>query len=281
MFDRPAALWLLILAPLVAYPAVVAILRGARIAGATALALRLALLAVLVALVAGLRIKGTTAARSVEVVAVLDESRSVARDQTEWMYQQLHEVARHLSPRDRLGVIGFGRDARLAVPPSDDTFRPGQLSTGPPSLNKLPDDPAKLAALLSARKIEGGPKGPAEDFVQIGDMLRETYVRPSLRAAIFIVAKSIPGVRLLGTVTDQDGRSGIGLAYVHAWPALREIGKSVLIFDPKTSKLIAEETFVTYTRTGKTVLNSWTDYLKSGVVDSTTSTNPGSSAGAA
>jgi len=184
------------------------------------------------------------------------------------------------SAKDRAGWIAAGRPS-LAVPPSDDTFRPGQLSTGPPSLNKLPDDPAKLAALLSARKIEGGPKGPAEDFVQIGDMLRETYVRPSLRAAIFIVAKSIPGVRLLGTVTDQDGRSGIGLAYVHAWPALREIGKSVLIFDPKTSKLIAEETFVTYTRTGKTVLNSWTDYLKSGVVDSTTSTNPGSSAGAA
>jgi Mg-chelatase subunit ChlD len=119
MFDRPAALWLLMVAPLVAYPAVVAIRRGARIAGAGALALRLALLAVLVALVAGLRIKGTTAARSVDVVAVLDESRSIARDQTDWMYHQLHEVARHLSPQDRVGVVGFGRDARLAVPPSD------------------------------------------------------------------------------------------------------------------------------------------------------------------
>jgi hypothetical protein len=182
--------------------------------------------------------------------------------------------------KDRAGWIAAGRPS-LAVPPSDDTFGPGQLSNGPPNLNKLPDDPAKLAALLSARRIEGGPKGPAEDFVQIGDLLRETYVRPSLRAAIFTVAKSIPGVRLVGTVTDQAGRSGIGLAYVHAWPALGEIGKSVLVFDPKTSKLIAEETFVTHTRTGKTVLNSWTDYLKSGVVDSTTSTNPGSRAGAA
>src|SRR5215510_5615235 len=115
MFDHPAALWLVILAPLVAYPAVVAILRGARIAGAASLAFRLALLAVLVALLAGFKIKATTAARSVEVVAVLDESRSIARDQSDWMYHHLHEVARHLSARDRLGVVGFGRDAQLAV----------------------------------------------------------------------------------------------------------------------------------------------------------------------
>jgi hypothetical protein len=184
------------------------------------------------------------------------------------------------SAKDRAGWIADGRP-RLAVPPTDSTFGRGQLSTGPPNLNRLPDDPAKLAALLSARKIEGGPKGPAEDFVQIGDLLRETYVRPALRAAIFTVAERIPGVRLLGTVTDQVGRSGIGLAYVSAWPAQGEIGKSVLVFDPKTSKMIAEESFVTYTKTGKTVLMAWTDYLKSGVVSSETATSPVSGAGAA
>jgi hypothetical protein len=184
------------------------------------------------------------------------------------------------SAKDRAGWIAAGRPS-LAVPPTDSTFGPGQLSDGPPNLNRLPADPAKLAALLEARKIEGGPQGPAEDFVQIGDMLREDYVRPALRAAIFTVAERIPGVRLLGTVTDQDGRSGIGLAYVSAWPAQREIGKSVLVFDPKTSKLIAEESLVTYTKTGKTVLTAWTDYLKSGVVNSETSTSTVSGTGAA
>jgi Mg-chelatase subunit ChlD len=119
MFDHPAALWLLIAAPLVAYPALVAVMRGARVAGAASLVLRLGMLAVLVALLAGLRIRGTIAARNVEVVALLDQSRSIARDQDDWMYAKLHKVARAMSARDRLGVIAFGRDAQLAAPLSD------------------------------------------------------------------------------------------------------------------------------------------------------------------
>ena len=119
MFDHPAALWLLALAPLIAYPPIVAIIRGARLAGAASLVLRLAMLAVLVALLAGLRVMGTMAARSVEVVALLDQSRSIARDQGDWMYRRLHEVAGRMSPQDRLGVIAFGRDAQLAAPLSD------------------------------------------------------------------------------------------------------------------------------------------------------------------
>src|SRR5215472_10422324 len=109
MFDHPAALWLLAIAPLIAYPPIVAIVRGARLAGAASLVLRLGMLAVLVALLAGFRVTGTMAARSVEVVALLDQSRSIARDQGDWMYRRLHEVASYMSSQDRLGVIAFGR----------------------------------------------------------------------------------------------------------------------------------------------------------------------------
>lgn len=119
MFDRPLALWLLVVAPLVAYPAIIAIRHGARLAGAASLLFRLGLLAVLVGLLAGARIRGTMAARSVEVVALLDESRSIAGDQSDWMYGRLHDVAHAMAPQDRLGVVAFGRDAQLAAPLSD------------------------------------------------------------------------------------------------------------------------------------------------------------------
>jgi hypothetical protein len=111
----------------------------------------------------------------------------------------------------------MGRTAPpLVGPPSDERFGPGGLSTGPVDLSKLPTDPAKLAALISSRKVEGGPPGPAEDFVQVGDLLRETSASPELRAALFKVAAGIPGVKLLGTVTDSDGRSGTAIAFPHA-----------------------------------------------------------------
>lgn len=188
-----------------------------------------------------------------------------------------------LPPRYRAGWIAAGRPS-LRVPPSDQRFGRHQLSLGPTNLLKLPTDPAKLAALLFARKIEGGPPGPAEDFVQIGDLLRETDALPALRAALFKVAERIPGTKLLGTVTDQAGRTGVGIAYISRpsrGPYAGQFGKSELIFDPKTSALLAEQSVLVNTRTGATTIPSWTVYLKSGVVDSVTSTTPVTGPGSA
>ena len=58
-----------------------------------------------------------------------------------------------------------------------------------------------------------------------------------------------------GTVTDQAGRRGVGLAYLDRVAARgrvpAQVDTSVLIFDPRTSKLLAEQTSVTDPRTGK------------------------------
>lgn len=119
------------------------------------------------------------------------------------------------SAKDRHNWIALGKP-KLLTGPSDDHFGPGGLSDGPVDLSKLPTDPAKLAEMISSRKIEGGPPGPAEDFVQVGDLLRESDASPELRAALFKVAAGIPGVKLLGTVTDSDGRSGTAIAFPHS-----------------------------------------------------------------
>ncbi|MGH7780138.1 MAG: VWA domain-containing protein [Candidatus Binataceae bacterium] len=119
MFDRPAMLWLFALAPLVAYPALVALRRGVYLAGLASAAFRLGCLAVLIAMLAGLRITASIPARGVEVVALLDDSRSIAPDQLAWMHSRVRAAARAMDPRDRIGAIGFGRDARLAAPLSD------------------------------------------------------------------------------------------------------------------------------------------------------------------
>ena len=179
-----------------------------------------------------------------------------------------------VTPADRAAWVAHGSPA-ISTAPSDTTFGPHTLSDGPGDLSTLPTDPAQLAAILSARTIEGGPPGPAEDFAQIGDLLRETDASPALRSALYQVAENTAGVTLLGTVTDHDGRSGIGIGRVN------DDGEEFeYIFDPQTSALLGEEDIATRPNAGYqgattgTVLN-WAVYLSSGIVDSLSDTPTG------
>jgi Ca-activated chloride channel family protein len=147
MFDHPAMLWLLALAPVVGYPALVAMRRGTRAAGAASALLRLGCLAALVAMIAGLRIPGRLAARRVEVVALLDQSRSIARDQRQWMQARVRALASAMNPHDSLAIIGFGRDAQLGLALSDPRLV-GQLRLAP---DRGATDIA--AALTSAKSL--------------------------------------------------------------------------------------------------------------------------------
>lgn len=119
MFDRPMLLWLLALAPLAAMPGIVAMRGGMRLAGATSAALRVLCVVALVAMLAGLRVPGRIAAKSVAVVAALDQSRSMSPDQQDWMRHRVEELKAAMAPSDQLGVVGFGRDARLLAPLTD------------------------------------------------------------------------------------------------------------------------------------------------------------------
>lgn len=119
MFDRPHLLWLLVLVPLAAAPGILAMRRAPRLAGALAAALRALCVVALVAMLAGLRLPGRIAAQSVAVVVALDESRSVSPDQRDWMRRQVERLESAMAPTDQLGVVGFGRDARLLAPPAD------------------------------------------------------------------------------------------------------------------------------------------------------------------
>ncbi|MEA2648458.1 MAG: hypothetical protein QOG61_893, partial [Candidatus Binataceae bacterium] len=129
MFDRPILLWLLALAPLAALPSILAMRAGMRVAGAASALLRVLCVIALVAMLAGLRVPGRIAAKSVAVVAALDQSRSMAPDQQEWMRRRVEELKASMAPTDQLGVVGFGRDARLLAPLTDPRLL-GHLGNG-------------------------------------------------------------------------------------------------------------------------------------------------------
>jgi hypothetical protein len=141
--------------------------------------------------------------------------------------------------------------------------------SGQPFLDtsNLPTEPKALRKLIEARKIPrvDGPPGEAETFTLIGDMLRNTYLPPAFRAALYRVVAELPKVELLGEVKDPVGRTGIGVAFTKGSTTHE------LIFDPKTSALLGERELAAHripelqvpagTETGSAT------YLESKVVD--------------
>jgi hypothetical protein len=166
---------------------------------------------------------------------------------------------RFVSARDRRVWIENGRPPLGGDQTSSERYGPHGLYFV--NLFKLPSDPAKLAELIDERKIEGGPAGNAETFTIIGDLLRETYGPPKVRAALYDIASTLPDVRLLGR-SRWTARPGITIGYPSG-DYLREIA-----FDPKTAAMLGER--VVNVKTGKA--SDWAVYLASGLVNSTSQT---------
>jgi hypothetical protein len=147
---------------------------------------------------------------------------------------------------------------------SNDWFAPQCLALGPTNnWDSLSSDPHVL--LQQMRQLDGGPATPGEDFVHIGDFLRETDAPPAVRATLYQAAALIPGIELLGTVRDHNGRPGLGIAYPSQGPYPQKGSSSELIFDPKTGKLSGEQ------GTGPTY---WAVYLSQKVVNQLPGTPP-------
>lgn len=169
--------------------------------------------------------------------------------------------------QDRANWLAQGSPP-LTTEPVDRTFGPSGFTDGPVNLWTLPTDPTTLANWISSRRIEGGPPGPQEDFVQVGDLLRETDAPPDLRSALFQVASHIPGVQLEGTVKTRTGQSGVAVAYVEEGGSGQQTLHE-LIFDRPSSALIGTQDVLVNPATGSSTIETWTSYLASKVVNST------------
>ncbi len=156
-------------------------------------------------------------------------------DGTGW----LHETAvsaTFLSDRDRQLWIEAGRPD-LASQGMDTVLRNEDGPTPPMESLSLPSDPDTLYAQLEKQARGFGRRTYAEMFVEVGDNLRESYTTPAQRSALFEVAARIPGVELVGDVTDAVGRTGTGVAMDDEVNHTRQ----TLIFDPTNYGLMGEE----------------------------------------
>jgi hypothetical protein len=187
----------------------------------------------------------------------------------EGLFRETDGPAHHLSSHEAAGCkVAPGQPAGE----SDTWAAPGCLSIDPIPLGGLPRNPARLRARLLTGKVEGGPRGPAEAFTQVGDLLRETDAPPALRAELYRAAVGLPGVKSLGTVTDKLGRVGIGLAFE------KDGIRHELIFSAKTSALLAEQEVLVGSVRGvhaaRGTLLQWSAYTAGQLVDQLPATPP-------
>ncbi len=176
-----------------------------------------------------------------------------------------------LSPAERAAWVAAGSPP---LPKSDQTFSEqfGKHQLSYLDFSSLPTNSKRLRRLIEARKVHGigGPRGEAETFVLIGDMLRESYLAPALRAALYRVVAELPGVKLVGEVRDPVGRMGTGVAYTDRKRGTRH----ELIFNPRTSALLGEREILVAAKPNGLkappgTVFGYAAYLESRVVDST------------
>jgi hypothetical protein len=75
-----------------------------------------------------------------------------------------------------------------------------------------------------------------EEFVVIGDMMRDSPLKPRVRAAFYTILSQLPGIQYGGRVTDPLGRPGIQVSMQRSPSEPRDI----LIFDARTAQLLSE-----------------------------------------
>lgn len=188
-------------------------------------------------------------------------------------------------PADRAAWQAAGSPDLRGTPESDRRFGPTPPGVDPwapqpdgslffQDVDPLPTDPGSLRQLIDGRVDEwaaanGGGATDYERFTIIGDLLRETAAVPKVREALYRVAAGLNGVELIGSVKDRAGRTGTGVSMTNAQSS-RGLEQRVLIFDPHTAALLAEEDVllhkVDYLDADPPIVIGYNTYLVSDVV---------------
>lgn len=153
-------------------------------------------------------------------------------------------------------------DGGFQVLALDEDLPPRELEPYP--YGPLPADLDELRELVRGL-AEASDQWPTERgmFTYIGDLLRDPLTPPEVRASLFTLAATLPGVQLLGEMQDEVGRTGVAVSMTHWW-----FDQDIIIFDPETSALLEERTVrhLPYGDTPAPIVWSRSTYLEASVV---------------
>lgn len=158
------------------------------------------------------------------------------------------------TPEDEATWHELGAPDVLAEPGDvvTEAYGPGELQFY--DFDRLPlEDPIALRSAIESGALGEGNRTPENLFSTIGSALAQPNATPEVRAALFRLASSLEGVKLLpAETTDPLGRLGVGVA-------LSSSGyESQIIVDAETSRILARVDRP-ITEAGQPV--TWTAYL--------------------
>jgi hypothetical protein len=151
---------------------------------------------------------------------------------------------------------------------------PGQWrwGTGPTTVtwDQLDNLPTGTAALRARLTGPGG--GPGETFAVISSLLSTSPAGPKLRAALYRVLATTPGIHLNGAAKDSRGRSGtsVSITYGIPWGGGTVLQTGELLIAPRTGVLLQsrwKSTASSKEALGKLPTYSNTTYLFTGWVN--------------
>ncbi len=214
-FDRPEFLWLLLLVPVFWAVSFRTLASLGRLRRLIAIGLRTLVVVLFICALAEIQLQRIS--EKITVIYVLDQSESIPRPKRELMreyvVQQVHE---HRDPRreDRAGVIVFGREAAIEVPPYDDdipdtgtfeSFLERRDATNLESALKLaqasfPEDSAKRIVIVTdGNENLGNASSVAPTLASNGIGIDVVPVRLNTRAEVAVEKVTIPSDIRRGT----------------------------------------------------------------------------------
>ncbi|MEW1777102.1 CU044_5270 family protein [Streptomyces sp. NPDC086777] len=146
-------------------------------------------------------------------------------------------------------TVGPGHPTLMRTSVDDKIYAVGPNNVSYQDLRALPSTTAGLRRHLEAlytqdNGAEGGTAGRSAWMLRQAGNLITMPVKPAVRAAAYRVMAGLPGVRVVGHVTDPLGREGVAVEFPKAYPTPLGTTRERLVVDPSTGSMLSDQTLL-------------------------------------
>ncbi|MGW0798050.1 CU044_5270 family protein [Streptomyces sp. NPDC002692] len=146
-------------------------------------------------------------------------------------------------------TIGPGRPMVMHTSVGDKIYAVGPDNVSYKDLRALPSTSDGLRRHLEAlyardNGADSGTSGRAAWMLRQAGNLITMPVKPGVRAAAYRVMAGLPGVRVVGHVTDPLGRTGVGVEFPQSYRTPLGTTRERLVVDPSTGAMLSDQTLL-------------------------------------